>query len=100
MIFLYRENLFGAFASSNLGDVSPNIMGPKCEFTGLPCDVLTSSCPSGDGACFAVGPGKNQFDSTKIIATRLSNGAIVKLLILFIERKYFICIAVFFFRKC
>ena len=31
-----------AFASSNLGDVSPNILGPKCIDTGLPCDVAVS----------------------------------------------------------
>jgi neutral ceramidase len=68
----------GAFASTNLGDVSPNIMGPKCEYTGLPCDLLTSSCPQGDGMCFASGPGKDMFDSTEIIATRIYRGASVR----------------------
>ncbi|XP_055525447.1 neutral ceramidase [Wyeomyia smithii] len=68
-----KGEFVGVFASSNLGDVSPNIMGPKCEKTGLPCDVLTSSCPSGAGACFASGPGKDMYESTKIIATRLYN---------------------------
>ncbi|XP_053680554.1 neutral ceramidase-like [Anopheles nili] len=65
----------GAFASTNLGDASPNIMGPKCEKTGLPCDMLTSSCPPGAGACIASGPGKDMFESTKIIGTRLYSAA-------------------------
>jgi neutral ceramidase len=67
----------GAFASTNLGDVSPNIMGPKCEHTGLPCDYLTSSCPQGAGMCFASGPGKDIFESTKIIGTRIYKAASV-----------------------
>lgn len=33
-----------AFASSNLGDVSPNTMGPHCRDTGLPCDNPHSTC--------------------------------------------------------
>ncbi|EAA04917.3 AGAP000973-PA [Anopheles gambiae str. PEST] len=70
-----KGDFVGAFASSNLGDVSPNINGPKCEKTGLPCDVLTSSCPSGAGACFASGPGRDMFESTEIIADRLYRAA-------------------------
>lgn len=50
-------------------------MGPKCEFSGERCDVLTSSCPAKHGQCFASGPGKDHFESTKIIATRLFEGA-------------------------
>ncbi|ETN60612.1 ceramidase [Anopheles darlingi] len=65
----------GAFASTNLGDASPNIMGPKCEKTGLPCDMLTSSCPDGAGSCIASGPGKDMFESTKIIGSRLYDAA-------------------------
>ncbi|XP_017260731.2 neutral ceramidase-like, partial [Kryptolebias marmoratus] len=38
------------FSSSNLGDVSPNIKGPHCMNSGLPCDYLNSSCPVG-GLC-------------------------------------------------
>lgn len=33
-----------AFGSSNLGDVSPNIKGPHCIDTGLPCDFYNSTC--------------------------------------------------------
>ena len=33
----------GAFASSNLGDVSPNTNGPKCIDTGEDCDGTSST---------------------------------------------------------
>lgn len=69
-----KGDFVGAFASTNLGDVSPNIMGPKCHRTGLSCDALTSSCPNKD-VCFASGPGRNMFDSTRIIAKRIYSGA-------------------------
>lgn len=65
-----------AFASANLGDVSPNIKGPKCEYSGKACDLYKSSCPAKEGPCFSSGPGQNQFDSCKIIATRLYEGAL------------------------
>lgn len=67
--------IVASFASSNLGDSSPNINGPRCEFSGMTCDSLTSSCPSSEGACIASGPGKDQFESCKIIATKLFEGA-------------------------
>jgi neutral ceramidase len=69
-----KGNFVGAFCSANLGDVSPNIMGPKCQKTGLPCDPLTSSCPDKD-LCVASGPGKDIFESTKIIGSRIYKGA-------------------------
>lgn len=67
----------GAFCSSNLGDVSPNIMGPKCSLSGNECDILTSKCPADEGECFASGPGKDMFESTKMIGERLAEGALV-----------------------
>lgn len=70
-----QGKVVATFASSNLGDSSPNTRGPKCEFSGMPCDLQTSSCPNSEGACFASGPGKDQFDSCKIIATKLFEGA-------------------------
>lgn len=72
-----RGPFVGAFASTNLGDVSPNLNGPRCEFTGAECDLLTSKCPKEAGECFATGPGRNgnMFESTKIIATRLHRAA-------------------------
>ncbi|XP_058817125.1 neutral ceramidase-like [Topomyia yanbarensis] len=70
-----QGDFVGAVAASNLGDVSPNVMGPKCEKTGLPCDLLTSSCPSGAGVCIASGPGSDMFASTKLIAQRIHSAA-------------------------
>ncbi|XP_050099664.1 neutral ceramidase [Anopheles aquasalis] len=70
-----KGEFVGVFAASNLGDASPNIRGPKCEKSGLPCDVLTSSCPAGAGACFASGPGADMYESTALIADRLYRAA-------------------------
>uniref|UniRef100_A0A8C4PNR0 Neutral ceramidase n=1 Tax=Equus asinus asinus TaxID=83772 RepID=A0A8C4PNR0_EQUAS len=57
-----------AFASSNLGDVSPNTLGPHCINTGESCDNPNSSCPiGGPNMCIAMGPGQDMFDSTQII---------------------------------
>uniref|UniRef100_A0A8C5TZB4 Neutral ceramidase n=1 Tax=Malurus cyaneus samueli TaxID=2593467 RepID=A0A8C5TZB4_9PASS len=61
-----------AFASSNLGDVSPNTRGPSCANTGESCDNPQSSCPIGGAAmCMARGPGKDMFESTRIIGQNL-----------------------------
>merc|ERR1719244_1146681 len=59
-----------AFASTNLGDVSPNIQGPKCQDTGLPCDMEHSTCGGRTQMCYALGPGQDMFESTRIIAER------------------------------
>ena len=59
-----------AFAQANSGDVSPNIAGPRCTDTGLPCDYLTSTCGNRSQLCVATGPGKDSVESTKIIGTR------------------------------
>ncbi|KAK2098624.1 Neutral ceramidase [Saguinus oedipus] len=57
-----------AFASSNLGDVSPNILGPHCINTGESCDNPNSTCPiGGPHMCIAKGPGQDMLDSTQII---------------------------------
>ncbi|KAJ6634841.1 Neutral ceramidase [Pseudolycoriella hygida] len=63
------------FAPTNLGDVSPNIKSPKCEYSGKDCDRISSSCPIMQGRCIASGPGRDQFESTKIIGTKLSEAA-------------------------
>ncbi|XP_050016597.1 neutral ceramidase isoform X2 [Alexandromys fortis] len=56
------------FASSNLGDVSPNILGPHCTNTGESCDNEKSTCPvGGPSMCMASGPGQDMFDSAQII---------------------------------
>ncbi|KAG7162528.1 Neutral ceramidase-like [Homarus americanus] len=56
-----------AFAQTNCGDVTPNIQGPKCIDTGLPCDLASSTCNGRVEKCIASGPGKNMIDSTRII---------------------------------
>ncbi|KAI4503889.1 hypothetical protein M0802_001292 [Mischocyttarus mexicanus] len=63
-----------SFASTNLGDVSPNTRGPKCEFSGLNC-TEQYTCPGKKEMCFASGPGKDMFESTSIIARKLFNKA-------------------------
>jgi neutral ceramidase len=65
----------GAFASSNLGDVSPNTKGPICVDTGEECDFVTSTCNGDATTCIAFGPGGNMFESTRIIAGKLSDKA-------------------------
>ncbi|NWW11996.1 ASAH2 ceramidase, partial [Oreocharis arfaki] len=61
-----------AFASSNLGDVSPNTRGPFCANTGESCDNPQSACPVGGAAmCMAKGPGSDMFESTRIIGQNI-----------------------------
>lgn len=61
-----------AFASTNLGDVSPNTNGAKCIDTGLDCDGTTSTCNGRCENCIAFGPGTNgdMFESTQIIGNK------------------------------
>lgn len=54
-------------------------MGPKCEYTGRDCDLLSNACPAGEGLCFASGPGNNMMESTHIIAQRMFEGAWVSI---------------------
>ncbi|NXQ88319.1 ASAH2 ceramidase, partial [Nyctibius grandis] len=65
-----------AFASSNLGDVSPNIKGPFCVNTGESCNNPQSTCPIGGATmCMATGPGNDMFDSTRIIGQNIYSKA-------------------------
>ena len=59
-----------AFASTNLGDVSPNINGTYCMDTGLPCEPVHSTCNGKNEMCVGRGPGVDMFDSTRIIGER------------------------------
>ncbi|XP_026489461.2 neutral ceramidase [Vanessa tameamea] len=65
-----------AFASTNLGDVSPNTRGPRCEFSGKVCDQESLLCDLPKERCFASGPGRDMFESTKIIATKMFDTAV------------------------
>lgn len=64
-----------AFASTNLGDSSPNTNGAHCTVTGQKCDVLTSQCPKSDGVCMGRGPGVDDLESCRIIGKKLFDGA-------------------------
>ncbi|KFP92367.1 Neutral ceramidase, partial [Apaloderma vittatum] len=67
-----QGSFVAAFASSNLGDVSPNTKGPFCVNTGESCDNPQSTCPVGGAAmCMAMGPGTDMFDSTRIIGENI-----------------------------
>lgn len=66
-----KGDFVAAFASTNLGDVSPNTDGAKCIDTGLPCEPYTSTCNDGNNMiCIASGPGENMFESTQIIGEK------------------------------
>lgn len=69
-VFMKQGPFVAAFASSNLGDVSPNVLGPLCHPSGKAC-FADSSCSSMFDACFALGPGEDMFESTRIIAERV-----------------------------
>ncbi|RZC32111.1 neutral ceramidase [Asbolus verrucosus] len=71
----FQGPFVGAFASSNLGDVSPNTNGPRCVTTGEKCDSMTSTCDGHAKYCIASGPGRDMFESTKIIAEKLFDKA-------------------------
>ncbi|CAK8675531.1 unnamed protein product [Clavelina lepadiformis] len=62
-----QSKFVAAFAQSNEGDVSPNTHGPHCIDTGLPCDDTHSTCGGKVQNCIATGPGKDMFESNKII---------------------------------
>ena len=59
-----------AFASANLGDVSPNLKGAKCIDTGKDCDLYQSTCEGRTQNCIAFGPGNTMKESTYIIGDR------------------------------
>lgn len=65
-----QGDFVAAFAATNLGDVSPNTNGSMCIDTGLPCEMMHSTCNNRTEMCIASGPGRDMFESTKIIANR------------------------------
>ena len=67
-----------AFASANLGDVSPNLKGPKCIDSGKDCDLYQSTCEGRTQNCIAFGPGEDMKESTFIIGDRQFQEAKVK----------------------
>ncbi|KAG8378043.1 hypothetical protein BUALT_Bualt08G0097100 [Buddleja alternifolia] len=66
-----ESRFVGAFCQSNVGDVSPNVLGAFCLDTGKPCDFNRSSCHGDDQLCVGRGPGyPDEILSTKIIGER------------------------------
>lgn len=63
------------FASSNLGDVSPNVNGTFCKYSGKPCNAVHSTCAGLTEFCLGRGPSKDPFESTKIIGERQARAA-------------------------
>ncbi|KAM7258829.1 hypothetical protein ACFE04_014570 [Oxalis oulophora] len=60
-----------AFCQSNVGDVTPNVLGAFCTDSGKPCDFNHSSCHGDDSLCIGRGPGyPDEILSTKIIGQR------------------------------
>lgn len=60
-----------AFCQSNVGDVTPNVLGAFCTDSGKPCDFNRSSCHGSDLLCVGRGPGfPDEILSTKIIGER------------------------------
>uniref|UniRef100_A0A8C2RFX1 Neutral ceramidase n=1 Tax=Capra hircus TaxID=9925 RepID=A0A8C2RFX1_CAPHI len=68
-----------AFASSNLGDVSPNVLGPHCTNTGESCENNISHVILFQASmCVAMGPGQDMFESTQIIGRKIYDKAKAK----------------------
>ncbi|CEJ61019.1 hypothetical protein PMG11_09565 [Penicillium brasilianum] len=52
----FANNFVAGFSQSSVGDSSPNVLGPFCEDTGLPCDFRTSTCNGRTELCQGRGP--------------------------------------------
>ncbi|KAL0476587.1 non-lysosomal ceramidase [Acrasis kona] len=64
-----KGRFIAAFGQTNEGDVSPNTRGPSCPDGITPC-AEDSTCQGKTQLCTAKGPGKDEFDSTKIIGEK------------------------------
>ncbi|XP_041984570.1 neutral ceramidase-like [Aricia agestis] len=69
-----KPDIVAGFFSANLGDVSPNLRGARCEFSGNECDNQFLLCERGE-RCYSLGPGNDMFESTKIIGEAVFEGA-------------------------
>nr|XP_049696642.1 neutral ceramidase [Helicoverpa armigera] len=69
-----KPDIVAGFFSSSLGDVSPNTREARCEFSGKECDNQFIICDHLE-RCFAEGPGRDMFESTKIIGDAVFEGA-------------------------
>ncbi|XP_019858109.1 PREDICTED: neutral ceramidase B-like isoform X3 [Amphimedon queenslandica] len=68
-----QSKFIAAYAQSNEGDVTPNLMPQHCPgHPEVPCDANSSKClvKGKELFCIAFGPGVDMFDSTRIIGER------------------------------
>ncbi|KAL4710666.1 hypothetical protein ACJJTC_003302 [Scirpophaga incertulas] len=70
-----KGDVVAAFFPANLGDVSPNTRGARCEFSGNACDHHFLLCGVGE-RCYSQGPGEDMFDSTRIVGNAIYEGAV------------------------
>ena len=71
-----KNNFIAAFCQANVGDTSPNTLGPICMDTGEPCDAVHSTCGGKVEQCIGRGPAwPDHFKSTQIIATKQAEKA-------------------------
>ncbi|XP_072938812.1 neutral ceramidase-like [Epargyreus clarus] len=70
-----KAEIVAAFFPASLGDVSPNIRGARCEFSGDACDNQFLLCAAAE-RCYSLGPGDDMFESTRIIGTAVFEGAL------------------------
>lgn len=76
VLYNFQPEIVAGFFTANLGDVSPNILGARCEFSGDECDNQFKICEAFE-RCFALGPGDDMFESSRIIGTAVYEGAVV-----------------------
>ncbi|KAG7668226.1 hypothetical protein KSW81_002124 [Nannochloris sp. 'desiccata'] len=71
---LHQTNYVAAFCQANVGDTSPNTLGPVCMDTGEPCDAVHSTCGGKVEQCIGRGPAwPNHMESTRIIGMKQSS---------------------------
>ncbi|CAE6393441.1 unnamed protein product [Rhizoctonia solani] len=77
-----KNTFIAGFVQSNVGDTSPNTLGPYCEspgqpWDGEPCEYQRSTCGNRTQDCHGRGPGfrVSDFESNLIIGTNQFNGA-------------------------
>lgn len=65
-------NFVAGFSQANVGDTSPNTLGPVCQDTGLPCKYEDSTCNGKTQQCMGRGPAFQISDaeSNRIIAEK------------------------------
>lgn len=75
---MFMEEIFFIIGLDKQKIDFPLTFGSFFQRTGLPCDILESSCPDGD-VCQSKGPGKTDYENTKIIGTNIYEAASIGL---------------------